>query len=49
MDFVVLGIFGNELFNHYENCRIKKVNLYSYDTIWNINNLEQKAEEQKKP
>ena len=49
MDFVVLGIFGNELFNHYENCKLKKVNLYSYDTIWNINNLNEKAEEQKKP
>ena len=49
IDFVVLGIFGNELYEHYENCRLKELSLYSYDTIWNIHHLGGDPDNQEDP
>lgn len=46
VDFVVLGIFGNELYEHYESCRLKNLSLYSYDTIWNIHHLSEIPDDQ---
>jgi hypothetical protein len=48
-DFVVLGIYGNELYEHYESCKLKNLSLYSYDTIWNIHHLGETNENQKDP
>jgi hypothetical protein len=49
IDFVVLGIYGNELYEHYESCRLKNLSLYSYDTIWNIHHLGEIPKNQKDP
>ena len=49
LDFVVLGIHGNEMSKHYESCKLNKLSYHSYDTIWNINHLGQARDVQKKP
>ncbi len=48
-DFAVLGIYGNELNEHYESCKLQNLTLYSYDTIWNIHHLYETSEDQKDP
>ena len=48
-DFVVLGIHGNQLYEHYEFCSISNLSLYDYDTIWNIYHLGEDTENQKYP
>ena len=49
LDFVVLGMCGNEMSKHYESCKLQELSYYSYDTIWNIHHLGQTSEVQKKP
>ena len=49
IDFAVLGIIGDEHWEHYEKCSLLNLSLYSYDTIWNIHHLSEKPENQKNP
>lgn len=48
-DFVILGVFGNELYEHYKMCKTKDLNLYSYDTLWNIEHSNEDTADQDKP
>jgi len=48
-DFVVLGVYGNQLYEHYQMCKTKGLSIYSYDTIWESITFNENKANQEKP
>ena len=49
MDFACLGIYGNELEEHYDLCVKKQYSLYTYDTLWKSVHWNEKVTSKPRP